>query len=558
MSVEREGGRILVDQLAVHGAKLAFSVPGESFLAVLDGFYEHRETMRLITCRHESSAANMAEAYGKLTGQPGLCFVTRGPGATQASVGVHTAFQDSTPMILFIGDVGSDFKDREAFQEVDFQAMFTPLAKWAARIDRVERIPEYIARAFNVAMSGRKGPVVLALPEDMLAQSASVPDARPVRAPEAHPSAGDMNRLREMLAAARRPLVALGGPGWSKDACADLRRFAETQHLPVTCTFRAQDLYDNRLPNYVGDMGVGINPVLAERIRSSDLLVVAGARLGEMTTSGYTLLNSPAPKQKLVHVHPAGEELGRVYQPDLAIVSGMGPFALAAAGLAPIDHPPWEKDVADMRADFEAWNARKDIAGRLQMADVVKHLDQVMPEDTIYTNGAGNFATYLHRFHRYTTYRTALGPTSGAMGYGVPAAIAAKLAEPTRPVVCFAGDGDFMMAGAELATAVQFNAPAIFLVINNGMYGTIRMHQEKHYPGRVSGTELQNPHFAAFARSFGAVGEIVEETSQFPGALERSIASGKPAVIELRIDPQAITANTTLDALRAASLAKKN
>ncbi|APV52396.1 thiamine pyrophosphate-binding protein [Betaproteobacteria bacterium GR16-43] len=553
----REGGRVLVDQLVLHGAKVAFSVPGESFLAVLDGLYDHRETLRLITCRHESSAANMAEAYGKLTGQPGLCFVTRGPGATQASVGVHTAFQDSTPMILFIGDVGSDFKDREAFQEVDFQAMFTPLAKWAARIDRVDRIPEYIARAFNVAMSGRKGPVVLALPEDMLTQETDAPDAKPVRVAEAHPGVRDMNRLRELLAAARRPLVALGGPGWSKEACEDIRKFVEANHLPVSCTFRCQDLYDNRLPNYVGDMGVGINPVLAERVRSADLLVVAGARLGEMTTSGYTLLTSPAPKQKLVHVHPAGEELGRVYQPELAIVSAMGPFALAASSLAPIESPAWEKDIPDMRADYEAWNARKEIPGRLNMADVVKHLDAVMPEDTIYTNGAGNFATWLHRFHRYTGYRTALGPTSGAMGYGVPAALAAKIAEPDRAVVAFAGDGDFMMAGAELATAVQFNVPVIILVINNGMYGTIRMHQEKHYPGRVSGTELQNPHFAAFARSFGALGEIVEDTAQFAPALERVRAAGKPAVIELRLDPQAITPNTTLDALRAAGGKKK-
>jgi acetolactate synthase-1/2/3 large subunit len=553
----REGGRILVDQLVLHGARLAFDVPGESFLAVLDGFHERRDRIRLITCRHEASASNMAEAYGKLTGTPGICLATRGPGATQASVGVHTAFQDSTPMILFIGDVGSDFRDREAFQEVDFSAMFGPLAKWAARIDSVDRIPEYIARAWNVAMSGRRGPVVLALPEDMLVQKTTSPDARPVRAAEAHPAAGDMNRLRELLAGARRPLVLLGGPGWSKDSCEDIRRFAEANKLPVACAFRYQDLFDNRLPSYVGDVGIGINPVLAERVRSADVLLAIGPRLGEMTTSAYTLLQSPVPKQKLVHVYPQAEELGRVFQPELGIVSAMGPFALAASSMAPIESPAWERDVAEMRADYEAWNARKEVPGRLNMADVVKHLDQVMPEDTIYTNGAGNFATWLHRFHRYTGIRTQLAPTSGAMGYGVPAAIAAKIENPQRHAVCIAGDGDFLMSGQELATAVQYDAAVIVLVVNNGMYGTIRMHQEKQYPGRVSGTDLVNPHFAAFARSFGAVGEIVEDTAQFAPALERVMASGKPGVIELRIDPQAITPNTTLDALRSAAAAKK-
>ena len=557
MTVEREGGRILVEQLVLNGAKFAFDVPGESFLAVLDGFYEHRSRIQLITCRHETGAANMAEAYGKLTGTPGICLATRGPGATQAAVGVHTAFQDSTPMILFLGDVGSDFRDREAFQEVDFSAMFGPLAKWAARIDSAERIPEYIARAWNVALSGRKGPVVLALPEDMLTRTASVPDARPVRVAEAHPAAGDMNRLREMLAGARRPFVLLGGPGWSKESCEDIRRFAEANHLPVGCAFRFQDLYDNRLPNYVGDVGIGINPVLAERVRSADVLLVIGARLGEMTTSAYTLLQSPVPKQKLVHVYPAAEELGRVFQPELGIVSAMGPFALAASAMAPLEAPAWAKETADMRADYLAWTTRREMPGRLQMCDVIAHLDKVMPEDTIYTNGAGNFSVWLHRFHRYTGFRTQIACTSGAMGYGVPAAIAAKIAAPQRAVVCIAGDGDFLMAGQELATAVQYGAAVIVLVVNNGMYGTIRMHQEKHYPGRVMGTDIVNPQFAALARSYGAVGEIVEETAQFAPALERVLASGKPAVIELRIDPQAITPDTTLDKLRAGATAKK-
>jgi acetolactate synthase I/II/III large subunit len=549
---ERIGGHILADQLVVHGVDLAFTVPGESFLPVLDGLYDVRDRLKLVVCRHESGAANMAEAYGKLTNRPGICFVTRGPGASHAAVGVHTAFQDSTPMILFVGDVGSDFRGREAFQEVDFGAMFAPLAKWADRIDDCARIPEFVARAFQVATSGRRGPVVLALPEDMLSEKASVGDARRFTPSEPHPGADDMARLRELLAAAKRPMLLLGGSGWTPEACADIRHFVEANALPCACAFRFQDLFDNRHAQYVGDVGIGINPVLAERVRTADVLLVVGARLGEMTTSGYTLLDSPVPRQRLVHVHPGAEELGRVYQPELGIVSAVAPFARAAAALAPIEAPAWAAACPEARADFMAWTARREMPGRVQMCDVVAWLDQHMPEDTIYTNGAGNFSVWLHRFHRYTRWRTQLAPTSGAMGYGVPAAIAAKLVEPGRAVVCFAGDGDFLMTASELATAVQYDAPAVFIVVNNGMYGTIRMHQEKHYPGRVIGTDLQNPHFAALARSFGAVGEIVEDTAQFGPAMERSLASKKPAVIEVRIDPQAITPSTTLDALRTA------
>jgi acetolactate synthase-1/2/3 large subunit len=555
--VKRHGGRILVDQLVAHGADLAFTVPGESFLAVLDGFYDVQDKLKLVIGRHEAGVANMAEAYGKLTNRPGLAFVTRGPGATQAAVGVHTAFQDSTPMILFIGDVGSDFRDREAFQEVDFRAMFGPLAKWAARIDSVERIPEYVARAYHVATSGRRGPVVLALPEDMLSQEADVRDARHFAPAVAHPGRENMERFHQLLAAARRPLAILGGTGWTREACNDFQRFAEANQLPVSCAFRFQDLYDNRLDGYVGDVGIGINPVLAERVKTADLLVVVGARLGEMTTSGYSLVEPPLPRQKLVHVHPGAEELGRVYQPELAILSDMAPFARSAAAMEPIAEPAWKGSVAEARQDYVAWSSRREIPGRVQMWDVVDHINKTMPEDTIYTNGAGNFATWLHRFHRYTGWRTQVAPTSGAMGYGVPAAIAAKIARPERAVVCFAGDGDFLMSGTELSTAVQYNAPVIVCVINNGIYGTIRMHQEKHYPGRVIGTEIANPQFAVFARAFGCHGEIVEETAQFAGALERARASNKPAVIELRIDPQAITPNTTLDKIRAAALQKR-
>jgi acetolactate synthase-1/2/3 large subunit len=551
----REGGRLLVDQLLLHGADVAYTVPGESFLAVLDGFHDVADRIRLVACRHEAGAANMAEAHGKLTGRPGLCLVTRGPGATQAAIGVHTAFQDSTPMILFVGDVGSDFRDREAFQEVDFRAMFAPLAKWVARIDDVDRIPEYVARAFQVATSGRRGPVVLALPEDMLVEPSTAADARPYAPSISHPGRENMERFSHLLAAASKPFAILGGTGWSRESCNDFTRFVEANDLPCGCAFRFQDLIDNRHPNYAGDVGIGVNPLLADRVRAADLLIVVGARLGEMTTSGYSLLQSPVPRQKLVHVHPGAEELGRVFQPELGILSDVAPFARACAAMAPVANPAWKGQAAQARAEREAWASQREIPGKLQMWDVVDWLNRHMPEDTIYTNGAGNFATWLHRFHPYTGFRTQVAPTSGAMGYGVPAAIACKLARPERQVVCFAGDGDFLMTGQELATAVQYGANAIFVVVNNGMYGTIRMHQEKHYPGRVVATELVNPDFAAFARAFGAAGEVVEETSQFAPAMERSLASGKPALVELRIDPQAITPNTTLGAIRAASLA---
>ena len=554
MTKSRQGGRLLVDQLLVHGADTAFTVPGESFLAVLDGFHDVQDKLKLVVCRHEAGAANMAEAYGKLTGRPGLCFVTRGPGATQASVGVHTAFQDSTPMILFIGDVGADFRHREAFQEMDFTSMFASMAKRVERIDDVSRIPEYVARAYATATSGRKGPVVLVLPEDMLTREAAVADAKPYKAAEAHAAPEDMQKLARLLAAAERPMAILGGTGWTREGCNDFQRFAEANHLPVGCAFRFQDLLDNNHPNYVGDVGIGVNPVLADRVKTADLLLVVGARLGEMTTSGYTLLSSPVPRQKLVHVHPGGDELGRVFQPELPIVSAPTSFARAAAALPPVENPKWKGSVAEARADYEAWSARREIPGRVQMWDVVDYLNKHAP-DAIYTNGAGNFATWLHRFHRYTGLRSQLAPTSGAMGYGVPAAIAAKLVRPERTVVCFAGDGDFLMSGMELATAVQYDAPVVIVILNNGMYGTIRMHQEKNYPGRVSGTEIRNPHFAAFARSFGAMGEIVEDTAQFGPAFERIVASGKPGVIDVHLDPQAITPNTTLDKLRAAATA---
>jgi acetolactate synthase-1/2/3 large subunit len=549
---EREGGRLLVDQLVAQGVERAFTVPGESFLAALDGFYEARDKVKLVVCRHEAAAANMAEAYGKLTNQPGIAFVTRGPGATHASIGVHTAFQDSTPMILFVGDVGSRFRHREAFQEVDFAAMFAPLAKWAVRIDEADRIPELVARAFQVATSGRRGPVVVALPEDMLTQKSRAADAKRHVPAEPHPGAGELLELQRLLGSAKRPFVILGGTGWTAKACEQMRRFIEANDLPVGCAFRFQDLFDNRNEHYVGDVGIGINPVLAERVRMADVLLVVGARLGEMTTSGYTLLEAPMPRQKLVHVHPSAEEIGRVYQPELGIVSSMAPFAAAVAALTPAQSPAWKGSAAEAHADYIAWSGRREIPGKVQMWDVVDWLNQHMPEDTIYCNGAGNFATWLHRFHRYTGFRTQVAPTSGAMGYGVPAAIAASLRFPDRCVVAVAGDGDFLMNGQELATAVQYGADLIVIVIDNRSYGTIRMHQERAYPGRVAATDLANPDFAMLASAFGAWSRRVESTDVFGEALAEAKGRSGVRLLHCLTDVEQLSAaGATVSGLRA-------
>jgi acetolactate synthase-1/2/3 large subunit len=552
----RTGGQLLVDALRVHGVDTVFCVPGESYLAALDAFYDHRD-IRLIVCRQEGGAANMAEAYGKLTGRPGICFVTRGPGATNASIGVHTGRQDSTPMILFIGQVGSDAVDREAFQEVDFRRMYGEFSKWVASIDRADRVPEYVSRAFHTAVAGRPGPVVLALPEDMLTTTANVADTQPYTRVAAHPGGGDMKRLREMLMASQYPLVIVGGNGWSREACEDLKAFASANNLPVAATFRRQDLLDNRDPHYAGDIAVGMNPALQKRIGEADLLLVIGARLGEWTTQGYTLIDAPRPRQKLIHVHAGAEELGRVYQADLPINAGMPEFAAAARALAPADGNRWAAWTSSARADYEAWQKPTQVPGELNLAHVVLHLREHMPENTIVTNDAGNFAIWVHRYYRYTGFRTQLAPTSGAMGYGVPSAVAAKLVHPDRPVVCFCGDGGFLMTGQELATAVQFDLPIVILVVNNGMFGTIRMHQEREYPGRISGTELRNPDFAALARAYGAHGETVTENAQFGPALARALESGKPAVIELKVDPEAITPRATISSIRADAIKAK-
>jgi len=552
----RTGGQILVDALKIHGVDTAFGVPGESYLDVLDAL--HDSDIRFIINRQEGGAAFMADAYGKMTGKPGICFVTRGPGATNASIGVHTAYQDSTPMILFIGQVGSDFIDREAFQEIDYRRMYGQMAKWVTQIDRADRMPEYIARAFQIATSGRPGPVVLALPEDMLTTQAVVADTRCYQPVQASPSAAQIDTVRAMLATAKKPLVLLGGGGWNEQACADIQRFAEASQLPVSCAFRFQDLLDNEHPQYIGDVGIGINPKLAARVREADVILAIGPRLGEMTTSGYALLQSPVPAQCLIHVHADAEELGSVYQAELMINSGMPQVAAMLAAMPPVDGGAWQASVAEARAELQAWQRQpaifQDGSAPLDLWQVVQQIDKLAPHDVIITNGAGNYATWAHRFHSYGGMRTQLAPTSGAMGYSVPAGVAAKIIDPSRTVITFAGDGEYMMNGQELATAVQYQAGVVIIVFNNAMFGTIRMHQERAYPGRVSGTTLHNPDFAALAVAYGGAGEVVTETAQFAPALERALAYTReknlPAVIELRYDGNLITPGATLETIR--------
>ncbi|MEO6354764.1 MAG: thiamine pyrophosphate-binding protein [Burkholderiaceae bacterium] len=549
------GGKILVDSLIVHGVEQVFCVPGESYLDVLNALYDVREQIALRVCRHESGASNMAEAYGKLTGKPGIAMVTRGPGATNASIGIHTAYQDSTPLILFIGQVARDCMDREAFQEIDYRRMFGQMSKWTAQIDDARRIPEYLSRAFHTAVSGRPGPVVLALPEDMLRDQVSAPAAPRFARIAAAPAPAALRQLSGLLAQAKRPLAILGGSGWTPQACTDLRRFAERWQLPVACAFRFQDLFDNTHPLYAGDVGIGINPKLAQRVRDADLVLAIGPRLGEMTTSGYSLFEIPVPKQQLVHVHAGAEELGSVYAATLAINSGMPEIAAALAELTPPVTLAWQAEGAtgldSAHADYLAWSTPPQVDGPVQMGEIMLYLREHLPADAIICNGAGNYSTWVHRFHRFRHFKSQLAPTSGAMGYGVPAAIAAKSLYPQRCVLAFAGDGCFMMSSSELATAMHYQLPVIFIVVNNGIYGTIRMHQEREYPARVHGTALTNPDFAAFARSFGAFGAVVEKTADFIPAFEQARACGLPAVIEIRLSPEVITPTLTLSAIRA-------
>jgi acetolactate synthase-1/2/3 large subunit len=555
---ERNGARLLVDQLLIQGVNHVFCVPGESYLGVLDALHDVSAGIRLVVNRHESGSVFMADAYARLTGQPGVVFVTRGPGASNAAIGIHNARQDSTPLVVFIGQVGTDFAGREAFQEIDYRSMFANVAKVVEQVERADRIPEIVARAFQCASSGRPGPVVIALPEDVLEQSARVTDARCHQLIQAAPSDTQVATLRGLLRQAQRPLLMLGGSGWTPAAHDNLRRFVEANDLPVVCGFRFQDRFDNEHPNYIGEAGIGINPKLAERIRSADLVIAVGLRLGEITTSGYTLLQAPVPQQALVHVYPGIEELGRVYQAQLMINSGLPQFASRLATMMPIDSPVWGAQTSAARAEYEAWQQRPAIYQQrepaLDLWQVMRQLREAIPRDAIIANGAGNFSIWLHRFFRYGALATQLAPTSGCMGYGVPAAIGAKIAAPERSVVCVTGDGDLMMSVQELATAVQYHAGVVFLVLNNAMYGTIRLHQERRYPGRVTGTALVNPDFPMLAKSFGAFGARVADTAGFGPALREALAYARerrlPAVIELVCDPDVLTPASTVQALR--------
>ena len=566
----RPAGHALIEALIEQGVDTAFGVPGESFLAVLDGFYEHRDKIRFIACRQEGGAAFMADAQGKLSGRPGICFVTRAPGASNAAVGLHTAFQDSTPMVLFIGQVASDQRDREAFQEVDYRQMFGPgtlgFTKWAAEVENADRLPEYVARAFRTAMQGRPGPVVLALPEDMLTTLTTAPVLPRVEPVAAWPAPGALRELRARLLAATKPFVIVGGSGWDAPACQALQRFAEGWNLPVGCAFRFQDLFDNRHPNYAGDVGIGINPALARRIAEADLVLAVGPRLGEMTTGGYTLLLAPRPRQTLVHVHAGAEELGRVYAADLMLQCSMTAAGKALETLAPPAEVPWAAWTAAAHADYEA-NLEAPPVGPLDMAEVVKTIQRIAPVDSVLTNGAGNFSGWLHRYFRYPGMqhagRTQLAPTSGAMGYGVPAAVAAALLYPDRTVINLAGDGDFLMTGQELATATGYRAGTgagrlISIVVDNGTYGTIRMHQEREYPGRVSGSDLYNPDFVALARAYGWRAERVDSTAGFEAAFRAGLESSQPTLLHLPLAAEVITSRTTLSAIRAAASARQS
>jgi acetolactate synthase-1/2/3 large subunit len=550
----RTGGEILVDQLVVHRVRHAFCVPGESYLAALDAFYDR--DIALTVCRHESGAAIMAEAVGKATGRPGICFVTRGPGATNASAGIHIAKQDSTPMIVFVGQVARAMRGREAFQELDYRAVFGTMAKWATEIDDPARIPEIVAHAFHTACNGRPGPVVIALPEDMLIEHAAVPDAMAFEPVEIWPGLTDMSRLQKLLWAAKRPVVLAGGSRWSEAACAALARFAERFALPVATTFRRMHLMDALHSCYAGDLGIGPNPKLLARVKGADLVLLIGGRMSEMPSQSYTLFDIPEPQMKLVHVHPGAEELGRVYHPHLAINAAPTAFCSALEGLQPPNAIAWKAESDIAHADYLAWTEKATPQpGAVNLGEIMVWLRENLAADAIITNGAGNFNGWLHRFFRARKFGTQFGPTSGSMGYGFPAAVGLKTLYPERTVVCMSGDGDFLMTGQDFATAVQYNLPVIVVLADNGIFGTIRMHQERNYPGRVIATALKNPDFVAYALAFGGYGALVEKTADFPAAFAAAQASGKPSIIHLKIDPEAITPTATLTGIREKSLA---
>jgi acetolactate synthase I/II/III large subunit len=550
------GGQLVVAALRAHRVDMAFSVAGESYLEVLDALFDAPD-IHLVTCRQEGGAAFMAEAYGKLTGKPGVLLVTRGPGACNASIGIHTAFQDSTPMVVLVGQVARHQIDREAFQEVDFRRMFAPLAKWVAQIDMAERVPELINQGFQVATSGRPGPVVLALPEDMLRDRCAAAIVGPYRAVRSHPGSDDLAELRRLLSAAERPLILVGGSGWSDKACHDIASFARANDLPVCCSFRRQDIVDNRLPSFIGDLGTGASPSLVARVKEADLLLAVGSRIGEITSQSYSLLGIPDPGKVLIHIHAAAEELGRVFRPTLAIQSGMPEFAAAAAALAPVAAPRWSSWREAARAEYLAGLTPSPSGGSLDLGEIMGWLSERLPDDAIVTSDAGNFSGWPNRFLQYRRPGRQLGPTSGAMGYGVPAAVAAKLVHRDRLVVGFCGDGGFMMTGQELATAALEGTGPVILVFNNAMYGTIRMHQERRFPGRTVGTSLRNPDFLTLARAYGVFGASVSRTEEFAPAFEEAISGSRSAIIELKMDPEMITTRTTLSEIRRQAEARQ-
>jgi acetolactate synthase I/II/III large subunit len=546
----RTGGQLVADALRVQDVDNVFCVPGESYLEVLDALYDERNAIRVVSCRHEHGASNMAEAYGKLTGKPGICMVTRGPGACNAAIGVHTAFQDSTPMILFVGQVGLQHLGREAFQEVDYEQMFAPLAKAVEQIESPEDVPAAVARAFKTAMSDRPGPVVLALPEDMLREQCKAPQMEVVVIESRVPGVGQMERLHHILGDCKRPLMLLGGGGWSDQSKADIAAFAEANNIPVCCSFRRHDLFDNDHKNFVGEVGIAPNPQLLKRLKQADVLLVVGARLGEMTTQGYTMLEEPAPAQNLVHVHTNKDELGKVYKPDLAIHAGISAFASAARNLAAVDSTRWNEGAEQAREEYLQGRIAGSLNVDLDPGQVMADIDALLGDDGIIVVDAGNNSGWPQRFIPIGGARRLLGPTSGAMGYGVPAALAAKAVYPNRTVIACVGDGCFGMTGQEISTAVKDGLNPVIIIMNNGMYGTIRLHQERRHPDRVIATELNNPDYAAVAKASGAFGETVETTEEFRPALERALRSGLPALLDLRIDPDLISTRTTLSALR--------
>ncbi|MEJ2374026.1 MAG: thiamine pyrophosphate-binding protein [Pseudolabrys sp.] len=550
----RTGGEILVDQLAIHGVSHAFCVPGESYLAALDAFYDR--DVKLKICRHESAAAMAAEAVGKTTGRPGICFVTRGPGASNASAGIHIAHQDSSPMIVFVGQVARSMRERDAFQELDYRAVFGSMAKWATEIDDPARIPEIVARAFHTACQGRPGPVVIALPEDMLTERVMVPDAKAFEPAETWPGLSDMSRLQKLLWAAKRPIAIVGGSRWSEAASAALMRFAERFQLPVATTFRRGALFDALHPCYAGDLGIGPNRKLLARIKGADLVLLIGTRLSEMASQSYTLFDIPEPQTTLVHVHPGADELGRVYHAALAINASPTAFCSALEGLQPPNEIAWRGESDTAHTDFLAWTEQATPQpGGVNLGEIMVWLRDNLPDDAVITQGAGNFSGWVHRFYRVRRYNGLVGATSGSMGYGLPAALAMQTLHPERLVLCMAGDGDFLMTGQDFATAVQYKLPFVVLLYDNGLYGTIRMHQERDYPGRVIATQLHNPDFVAYAQAFGGFGVRVDKTEDFPAAFDAARRSGKPSIVQLKADPEALTPGMSLSQIREKALA---